>query len=127
MNYSKSRTRLENEINNNCTYLTVSAEAYFQITGIKSDVLVIRFFGLFFMFYQFTQVWGNLISSAVLSSGEPMLNATFVIETLQNVEDICGANFGPGVIITENPNLEHPAKEKIQLISGIYLGCMVAA
>lgn len=47
-----------------CTYLTVASEAYSQITGIKSDVLVIRFFGLFFMFYQFAQVWGNLISSA---------------------------------------------------------------
>lgn len=47
-----------------CTYLTVASEAYSQITGIKSDILVIRFFGLFFMFYQFAQVWGNLISSA---------------------------------------------------------------
>ncbi|GLV32405.1 uncharacterized protein CBL_00886 [Carabus blaptoides fortunei] len=110
-----------------CTYLTVAAEAYSQITGIKSDVLVIRFFGLFFMFYQFAQVWGNLISSAVLSSGEPMLNTTIINETLQNVEDICGANFCPGVTIAENPNLEPPAKEKIQLISGIYLGCMIAA
>lgn len=47
-----------------CTYLTVAAEAYSQITGIKSDILTMRFFGLFFMFYQFAQVWGNLISSA---------------------------------------------------------------
>ncbi|GLV32884.1 uncharacterized protein CBL_01777 [Carabus blaptoides fortunei] len=108
-------------------WCAVAAEAYSQITGIKSDVLVILFFGLFFIFYQFAQVWGNLISSAVLSSGEPMLNATFVNETLQNVEDICGANITPNVTIAENLNMEPPAKEKIQLISGIYLGCVAAA
>ncbi|GLV46431.1 uncharacterized protein CBL_20770 [Carabus blaptoides fortunei] len=44
-----------------------------------------------------------------------------------NVEDICGANICPNITIAENPNLEPPVKEKIQLISGIYLGCMVAA
>lgn len=47
-----------------CTYLTVVADAYSQIVGVASDVIVTRFFGVFFMFYQFSQVWGNLISSA---------------------------------------------------------------
>lgn len=47
-----------------CTYLTVVAEAYATVSDIAADVLVTRFFGLFFMFYQMAQVWGNLISSA---------------------------------------------------------------
>lgn len=47
-----------------CTYLTVIAEAYSTVSDIATDVLVTRFFGLFFMFYQMAQVWGNLISSA---------------------------------------------------------------
>lgn len=47
-----------------CTYLTVAAEAYSTVSDIAADVLVTRFFGLFFMFYQMAQVWGNLISSA---------------------------------------------------------------
>lgn len=47
-----------------CTYLTIAAEAYSSISDIAADVLVTRFFGLFFMFYQMAQVWGNLISSA---------------------------------------------------------------
>jgi len=48
-----------------CTYLSVVAEAFSGLTGkkIKSDVMVVRFFGLFFVFYQMAQVWGNLISS----------------------------------------------------------------
>ncbi|KAJ8940114.1 hypothetical protein NQ318_009828 [Aromia moschata] len=48
-----------------CTYLTVISEAYSKINGVASDIVVTRFFGVFFMFYQLSQVWGNLISSAV--------------------------------------------------------------
>lgn len=47
-----------------CTYLTVAAEAYSTVSDISANVLVTRFFGLFFMFYQMAQVWGNFISSA---------------------------------------------------------------
>lgn len=47
-----------------CTYLTVAAEAYSTLSNVAADVLVTRFFGVFFMFYQMAQVWGNLISSA---------------------------------------------------------------
>jgi hypothetical protein len=54
-----------------CTYLTVVAEAYASLSDLSADVLVTRFFGLFFMFYQMAQVWGNLISSAGESSVNP--------------------------------------------------------
>lgn len=49
-----------------CTYLTVIAEAYSTLIGSekKEDATVVRFFGLFFLFYQMAQVWGNLISSS---------------------------------------------------------------
>lgn len=49
-----------------CTYLTVIAEALAIFNGkdSKSDTLIVRFFGLFFIFYQLAQVWGNLISSS---------------------------------------------------------------
>lgn len=47
-----------------CTYLTVVSEAYASVSNLSADILVTRFFGLFFMFYQMAQVWGNLISSA---------------------------------------------------------------
>lgn len=55
-----------------CTYLTVAAEAFSTIVGgkVRTEVLLVRFFGLFFVFYQMAQVWGNLISS----SGQYLLN-----------------------------------------------------
>lgn len=49
-----------------CTYLSIVAEAFSKLTGgkIKTEVLLVRFFGLFFVFYQMAQVWGNLISAS---------------------------------------------------------------
>ncbi|XP_057336752.1 UNC93-like protein isoform X1 [Microplitis mediator] len=106
-----------------CTYLTVVSEAYATISELGADVLVTRFFGMFFMFYQMAQVWGNLISSAVLSYGKGDL--PFVELNSTKVSEICGANFCQ--IVEENPNLAPPPVERIHLISGIYLGCMVLA
>ena len=47
-----------------CTYLSVVSEVYSELTKVPAETLVVRFFGVFFMFFQFAQVWGNLISSA---------------------------------------------------------------
>ncbi|KAL1497818.1 hypothetical protein ABEB36_008713 [Hypothenemus hampei] len=126
-----------------CTYLTILSEAYHKVTGVGSDIIVTRFFGVFFLFYQFSQVWGNLISSAVLSwsASEDFQNVTLnnVTETsfkqilnisyLQNEEvgDICGANFCHSAQTDVIPNLTPPSPTKIHIISGIYLLCMIVA
>lgn len=49
-----------------CTYLSTVAEALTKVRGNESrkDVNTVKFFGLFFIFYQMAQVWGNLISSS---------------------------------------------------------------
>ncbi|XP_011264318.1 UNC93-like protein [Camponotus floridanus] len=109
-----------------CTYLTVVAEAYSTVSDIAANVLVTRFFGLFFMFYQMAQVWGNLISSAVLSYGIETVTRNV---TLNNsiVAEKCGANFCGVSDIDQNPNLQRPSVERIYLIAGIYLGCMILA
>ncbi|XP_066583355.1 UNC93-like protein [Prorops nasuta] len=110
-----------------CTYLSVAAEAYATISDIKADVLVTRFFGLFFMFYQAAQVWGNLISSAVLSYGVESTSMNVTLNSTK-VAEICGSRFcGPTGSSEENPNLAPPQTERIHLISGIYLVCMILA
>lgn len=49
-----------------CTYLSTVAEALTFVRGrqTRKDVNTVKFFGLFFIFYQMAQVWGNLISSS---------------------------------------------------------------
>ncbi|XP_011502128.1 PREDICTED: UNC93-like protein [Ceratosolen solmsi marchali] len=114
-----------------CTYLTVVAEAYATVSDLSVDILVTRFFGLFFMFYQMAQVWGNLISSAVLSYGLEDEAATYsswnVTVNASLIGKMCGANFCGVDSAMENPNLVPPSPERIQLISGIYLACMLLA
>lgn len=129
-----------------CTYLTVISEAYAKLAGVQSEVVVTRFFGIFFMFYSFSQVWGNLISSAILSSGGDdvptlkdnttssivnlFLNTTGIKANLtQNLENKCGANFCPGLASSPDdiPELTPPSQAKINLITGIYFFCMVVA
>jgi hypothetical protein len=47
-----------------CIYLNVVAEVYSKITGVSVETVLARFFGIFFMIYELSEVWGNLISSA---------------------------------------------------------------
>ncbi|XP_015605268.1 UNC93-like protein isoform X2 [Cephus cinctus] len=104
-----------------CTYLTVVAEAYSNLTGIPVDVIVVRFFGIFFMFFQCAQIWGNLISSLVLSRGTSSGNSS----TVGAVGGICGINFCPEHATKET--LPAPSIEKINMIAFIYLGCMICS
>ncbi|KAG7155753.1 UNC93-like protein [Homarus americanus] len=72
-----------------CTYLTKVGARYAEIIGDNTEVVITRFFGIFFLFFQSTQVWGNLISSSVLSVGVDTEDKT--PEELER----CGYNFCP--------------------------------
>ncbi|XP_075978182.1 UNC93-like protein [Anticarsia gemmatalis] len=106
-----------------CTYLSVTAEAHSRISKISAEALLVRFLGLFFMIFQMNQVWGNLISSLVLSSGDNAAAVTSVNESMIPV--LCGANFLPSADAGEALPPQPP--EKIQMLSGIYLACMAGA
>uniref|UniRef100_A0A1B0CLI9 UNC93-like protein n=1 Tax=Lutzomyia longipalpis TaxID=7200 RepID=A0A1B0CLI9_LUTLO len=117
-----------------CTYLTVVAESFTRFGGNreKTEVAVVRFFGLFFVFYQMAQVWGNLISSSVLSHLTGDSGGTSIApnssEHLRDVSAICGSNFCPSTVSAmENANLRPPEPRHIHILSGIFLGCMIAA
>lgn len=75
--------------------------------------------------WQSAELWGNLISSLVLSSGahgSGGSSANFSEASL----DLCGANFCV-VGTTDNANLERPPDSEIYEISSIYLACILAA
>lgn len=59
-----------------CSYLSIIGTKYAELTGQDKEVVITRFFGIFFLFFQSTQVWGNLISSTVLSVGTEEQNKT---------------------------------------------------
>ncbi|KAL9915428.1 UNC93-like protein [Glossina fuscipes fuscipes] len=113
-----------------CTYLSTVAEALTFVRGRQSrkDVNTVKFFGLFFIFYQMAQVWGNLISSSVLTltlAGNETDSQSN--SSSQLVGELCGARYCPGIGSEVNPNLIPPEPAKIQLLNSIFLVCMVIA
>ncbi|CAB3261662.1 unnamed protein product [Arctia plantaginis] len=102
-----------------CTYLSVAAHAHSLISKIPAKVLLQTFFGYFYMVYQTGQIWGNLFSSLVLSVDNKAA-VTSVNETM--IPELCGANFLVGT--DTHDNLPPQSPEKIQMLSGVYLGCM---
>ncbi|XP_021919571.1 UNC93-like protein isoform X2 [Zootermopsis nevadensis] len=108
-------------------YIKTLAEVYAEHEGRPTDTILARFFGIFFTFYQTSEVWGNLISSSVFSADKSHEdNSNINIST--HISETCGYNFCPGSEATEsNPNLERPANEKIYTVAGIYLSCMILA
>ena len=107
------------------TYLTQVGGVYAKLTDQPVDAIVVRFFGFFFLAWQTAELWGNLISSLVLSEGEFGSgggNST----TSYNKIKLCGADFcvlGNG----GHENLERPPESEIYEISAIYLTCVIIA
>lgn len=54
-------------------------------------------------------------------------NHSAIDAQLTRVSDQCGAQYCPGITAAENPNLEKPDAMKINMLAGIFLGCMVGA
>lgn len=105
------------------TYITQVGSVYAKLTDQTVEAIVVRFFGFFFLAWQTAELWGNLISSLVLSNphgaGGSDMNMT-------QSYDSCGANF---IVISTNTNdnLARPADSEIFTISGIYLACIFVA
>ncbi|XP_029172608.1 UNC93-like protein [Nylanderia fulva] len=110
------------------TYLTQVGGVYAKITDQPIDAIVVRFFGFFFLAWQTAELWGNLISSLVLSDGGHGggggggSNGTTSWDKIK----LCGADFcvlGNG----GHENLERPPESEIYEISSIYLTCVIVA
>ncbi|XP_054719290.1 UNC93-like protein [Uloborus diversus] len=107
-----------------CTYINEISFMYSSHGKESSDVVTSRFFGIFFMIFQNTQIWGNLISFFVLRptpKDETLIwgNETFI----NNDTLLCGADFCSGI----NENLMPPSVEKRHMLVAIYISCVILA
>ncbi|XP_075978234.1 UNC93-like protein [Anticarsia gemmatalis] len=105
------------------TYLAQASEAHSSISKQPAGTILLRFLGFFFMLFQMNQIWGNLISSLVLSSGNNTAAVSSV--NVSMIPQLCGRNF----IASQHAKdvLPDQPPEKIQMIAGIYLACMASA
>ncbi|XP_046853528.1 protein unc-93 homolog A-like isoform X2 [Xenia sp. Carnegie-2017] len=108
-----------------CAYLTTTAISHAKHNSIPQDVVITRFFGIFFMIFQSAQVWGNLISSEVLKQSEQSLKSNFTNQSLAyDVIEVCGANDCGQVLSQKNSSvLIVPEKSTVVILVTIYLVC----
>ncbi|XP_077874878.1 protein unc-93 homolog A isoform X2 [Ictidomys tridecemlineatus] len=103
-----------------CTYLTVLGNTRAQEVGELGEDVVNQYFGIFFLIFQSSGVWGNLISSLVFGQ-TPTQEAT----PEEHLES-CGAN--DCLMATAPTNSTHrPSQELIYTLLGIYTGIGVLA
>ncbi|XP_053401423.1 protein unc-93 homolog A-like [Mercenaria mercenaria] len=106
-----------------CTYLTQTGTWYSKMTGRTEDDIINRFFGVFFMIFQTSQIWGNLISSMVFSERGDNATTEVTEEALQK----CGANNCPADDIGNNTNLKKPELKQVYTVCGIYIASAFVA
>ncbi|XP_071087105.1 protein unc-93 homolog A-like [Haliotis cracherodii] len=108
-----------------CTYLTTLGVWYARMTGQSEDAIINRFFGVFFMFFQSYQIWGNIIIFSIFSSSSSTASNTS--DTSVPEQRICGARFCPSQIAaSNNTNLERPVDTKIYILCGVFVTCAVS-
>ncbi|XP_053770318.1 protein unc-93 homolog A isoform X3 [Desmodus rotundus] len=102
------------------TYLTTMGNTYAEAAGEAGKDVVTRYFGIFFLVFQSSGVWGNLISSLVF--GQTPTQGPISEEQLES----CGAR--DCLMATEpNNSTQRPSQELIYILLGIYTGSGVLA
>lgn len=102
------------------TYLTVLGSRRAEATGTASKDAVSQFFGIFYLIFQSSGVWGNLISSLVF--GQRPTQEPIPEEQLQT----CGASDCLMAAAPTN-STQGPSQELIYTLLGIYTGSGVLA
>lgn len=102
------------------TYLTTAGNAYAEKAGQAGRDVVNRYFGIFFLVFQSSGVWGNLISSLVF--GQTPTQGPVSEEQLAS----CGAR---DCLMAAAPgnSTRRPSQQLIYTLLGIYTGSGVLA
>merc|ERR1712106_706185 len=87
-----------------CTYLTQVAHRFAGLDGSDPEPVVVKFFGIFFFFFQCNSILGNIISTSVLSSG----NTAAYTEVSDDDMALCGSAYCPAQLISETNITETP-------------------
>ena len=96
--------------------------------GSDPKAIVVRYFGIFFFFFQCNNILGNLITTAVLGRTDSDLSDE---QMMACGSEYCPGDPGPETSPEEgvevfNGNFD-VAINKIYIIMGIFLGCSIAA
>lgn len=104
-------------------FLTTIAIEYSNLIGEPLESVLSRFFGIFCMAFQSTQVWGNVISSAVLKEETPASNSS-ANNSLPPPPSFCGADDCPWDKLGGNSSqpVDSIPQWRVYTLISIYLG-----
>ncbi|XP_018772505.1 protein unc-93 homolog A isoform X2 [Serinus canaria] len=103
-----------------CTYLTIAGTLYAEKAGKSAKDIINQYFGIFFLVFQTSGVWGNLISSLILSQSS---NQGEISE--ENLE-CCGA-YDCLTDTSNSTGSERPSDSLIYTLLGVYTASGVLA
>ncbi|XP_074046399.1 protein unc-93 homolog A-like [Macrotis lagotis] len=102
------------------TYLTISGNIHAKKTGKLEKDVINHYFGIFYLIFQSSGVWGNLISSLVFQQEPPIGEITE--DQLMN----CGAQDCFQINLSSN-STNRPANDLIYTLVGIFTGSGILA
>ncbi|XP_065535146.1 protein unc-93 homolog A isoform X4 [Lathamus discolor] len=101
-----------------CTYLTIAGKAYAEKAGKNGKDVINQYFGVFFLIFQSSGIWGNLISSLVFSQASTKVEISEVA--------CCGA-YDCMTNTTNTTGSAEPSNSLIYILLGIYTASGVLA
>ncbi|NXG28083.1 UN93A protein, partial [Dromaius novaehollandiae] len=104
-----------------CTYLTVAGNSYAEKAGKIGKDIINQYFGVFFLIFQSSGVWGNLISSLILGQSSNK------VEISEEDLPCCGAYDCMTSDATNTTGSAGPSKSLIYTLLGIYTASGVLA
>ncbi|XP_076872360.1 protein unc-93 homolog A [Brachyhypopomus gauderio] len=103
-----------------CTFLTISGNAEAEKGNKKGQDVINQYFGIFFLIFQSSAVWGNLMSSLIFQQDSNI--GEISEERLQFCgAALCNENF------TTTANITRPEQHLVNILLGCYIGVGVLA
>ncbi|XP_042298317.1 protein unc-93 homolog A [Sceloporus undulatus] len=103
-----------------CTYLTIAGNSYAAKAGKIGRDVVNQYFGIFFLIFQSSGIWGNLISSLVFGQTPNKMNISEADLACCGAEDCKNTT-------TDETNTSKPTETLIYILLGIYTASGVLA
>ncbi|MGH0163073.1 UNVERIFIED_CONTAM: hypothetical protein FKN15_044132 [Acipenser sinensis] len=98
-----------------CTYLTISGNMQGKKENKEGRDIINQYFGIFFLIFQSSAVWGNLMSSLIFELADD--RASITEEQLNN----CGAADCPITNVTGNSTIDIPPDSLRYTLVGSYI------
>ncbi|KAK1170739.1 hypothetical protein AOXY_G7665 [Acipenser oxyrinchus oxyrinchus] len=99
-----------------CTYLTISGNMQGKKENKEGRDIINQYFGIFFLIFQSSAVWGNLMSSLIFELADD--RASITEEQLNH----CGAADCPVTNVTGNSTIDIPPDSLRYTLVGSYVG-----